>query len=307
MESEKAGQVEYHYGFYAAIHFDYDVARLDLTFRQEHELGDRPVRLDMAIVKRNKERRLTDPIGRAFKKHNILEYKSPGDSLSIDDLYKVQGYACIYKSLGKTVNAIPIEELAVSIFCHAYPRKLFALLKATGFSVEGPHEGIYHVEGPLCVPTQVVAISRLPGGGYEELKILAPNAKREDVVRFLDRASQGPSEHASAILRVSMAANKALYQKLREEGPMRDVFEDIFHKELAKERTEGLTEGRREGLTEGRREGLTEGRREGLTEGRREERANIISRMLAGGMTPEQISDLIALPLAEVLALRGGA
>ena len=76
---------------------------------------------------------------------------------------------------------------------------------------------------------------------------------------------------------------------------MRDVFEDIFHKELAKERTEGLSEG------------LTEGRREGLTEGRREERANIISRMLAGGMTPEQISDLIALPLAEVLALRGGA
>ena len=80
---------------------------------------------------------------------------------------------------------------------------------------------------------------------------------------------------------------------------MRDVFEDIFHKELARERTEGLTEGRREGLTEGLREGLTEGRRE--------ERANIISRMLAGGMTPEQISDLIALPLVEVLALRGGA
>ena len=286
MENGKAGQVEYHYGFYAAIHFDYDVARLDLTFRQEHELGDRPVRLDMAIVKRNKKRGLTDPIGRAFKKHNILEYKSPGDSLSIDDLYKVQGYACIYKSLGETVNAIPIEELAVSIFCHAYPRKLFALLKAAGFSVDGSHEGIYRVEGPLCVPTQVVAISRLPGGEYEELKILAPNAKREDVVRFLDRASQGPNEHASAILRVSMAANKALYQKLREEGPMRDVFEDIFHKELAKERTEGLSEG--------------------LTEGRREERANIISRMLAGGMTPEQISDLIALPLAEVLAAAAG-
>lgn len=56
---------------------------------------------------------------------------------------------------------------------------------------------------------------------------------------------------------------------------MKDVFKNIFHKELAEERAEG--------------------------------RADIISRMLAGGMTPQEVANLIALPLAEVLALRGEA
>ena len=68
---------------------------------------------------------------------------------------------------------------------------------------------------------------------------------------------------------------------------MKDVFERIFHKELAAKEAKG--------------------RDEGWTAGREEGRADIISRMLAGGMTPEQIADLISLPLAEVLALRGGA
>ena len=129
--------------------------------------------------------------------------------------------------------------------------------------------------GPSCVSTQIVVISRLPEGEYEEFKILAPNAKKADVLRFFEKASKNPSEHVNAILRISMAANQELYQKLEEEGPMKDVFKNIFHKELAEERAEG--------------------------------RADIISRMLAGGMTPQEVANLIALPLAEVLALRGEA
>ena len=283
MENEKAGQVDYHYGFYAAIHFDYEFLNLKITLQQELELGDQPVRVDMVVIKRNRRRALSDPIGRAFKGRNILEYKSPRKSLTINDFYKVQGYACIYKSLSKRVNAIPIEDLTITIFCHMYPRKMFADLKKEGFNLEEVRGGIYYVRGPLFIFTQIVVISRLPEGEYEELKILAPKAKKEDVAKFLDKASKNPSDHVSAILRVSMAANEDLYQKLGVEGPMKDVFESIFHKELSAAKNEGWTAGRNE------------------------ERANIISRMLAGGMTPQQIADIIALPLSEVLALSGGA
>ena len=88
---------------------------------------------------------------------------------------------------------------------------------------------------------------------------------------------------------------------------MKDVFESIFHKELSAAKNEGWTAGRNEGWTAGRDEGWVAGRNEGWVAGRNEERANIISRMLAGGMTPQQIADIIALPLSEVLALSGGA
>ena len=136
MENDKIPQVGYHYGFFAAIHFDYEVVQLKLSFQQELELGDKPIRLDMVIIKRSRGRALKDSIGRFIKRHNILEYKSPRKSLSIDDFYKVQGYACIYKSLARTVNAISIADLTVSIFCHMYPRKMFADLRGVGFTIE---------------------------------------------------------------------------------------------------------------------------------------------------------------------------
>ena len=39
--------------------------------------------------------------------HNLMEYKSPSDSLDIDTFYKVTGYACLYKSYGKTTDGNP--------------------------------------------------------------------------------------------------------------------------------------------------------------------------------------------------------
>ena len=68
MESERSGQVDYHYGFYAAVHFGYEIAHLKLSFQQELELGEQPIRLDMLIIKRNRRKTLKDPIGRPFKR-----------------------------------------------------------------------------------------------------------------------------------------------------------------------------------------------------------------------------------------------
>ena len=95
---------------------------VDMEYLQEHELGDKPVRLDMLLLKKESVP-LVDPLGSFFRIHNVLDYKSPEDGLTIDDFYKAQGYALIYKSLGKTVNAIPLHELTVSIFRHADCRK----------------------------------------------------------------------------------------------------------------------------------------------------------------------------------------
>ena len=104
---EETGKIEYHYGFYGAVHVEYETRRVKMEYLQEHELGDEPVRMDMLIIKRDTTK-LTDPVGSFFRMHNVLEYKSPEDNLSIDDFYKAQGYALLYKGLGKRVNEIPI-------------------------------------------------------------------------------------------------------------------------------------------------------------------------------------------------------
>jgi DNA-binding NarL/FixJ family response regulator len=66
---------------------------------------------------------------------------------------------------------------------------------------------------------------------------------------------------------------------------------------MALMRKESLEEGRMEGREEGRAEGREEGREEGRMEGREEAVANL----LAYGMTPEQISRALKLPLEDVL------
>lgn len=240
---EDGGQLKYHYGFYAAAHVAYHAVRGELEFLQEQELGVEPVRLDMLIIKRNGIKPLEDPIGSFFRKYNILEYKSPEDTLNIDDFIKTQGYACFYKAQGKVVNEIPCDELTISVFRHTFPRKLFASLAGTGRGVENPYPGIYHVAGPLTFPAQVVVTSQLPAGSYTAFKILARGAGREDVIRFMESRGAYDPEDVRAILRISIATNQELFLKLEEEGLMVDAFERVFHKELAEREARGEERG----------------------------------------------------------------
>lgn len=66
----------------------------------------------------------------------MIEYKSQEDNLTIDDFYKMVGYACLYKGYGQYVDQIPIAELTVSIFRESYPRKLLLTLEQQGHKIE---------------------------------------------------------------------------------------------------------------------------------------------------------------------------
>ena len=263
---EETGKIEYHYGFYGAVHVEYETRRVKMEYLQEHELGDEPVRMDMLIIKRDTTK-LTDPVGSFFRMHNVLEYKSPEDNLSIDDFYKAQGYALLYKGLGKRVNEIPIDELTVSIFRHSYPREMLAALKAGGLRVENVYPGIYRVSGALSVPTQVVVISRLPQGEYSAFKALGKNATKEDLIKLLQLADimdQQLVDYIRAVLNVSIVLNEQTIAEIKEAGIMPEAVQRVFKEELQKERMEGRAEGRVEGRAEGKKDIIYELVRDGV-------------------------------------------
>ena len=242
---EETGKVQYHYGFYGAVHAEYEFSGIEMEYLQEHELGDGPVRLDMLVIKRESAP-LTDPIGSFFRTHNVLDYKSPEDGLTIDDFYKAHGYALIYKSLGKTVNAIPLEEITVSIFRHAYPREMFKALEESGMTVEEKSDGIYYVTGPVRIPTQVVVTSRLPKGRYEAFKAIAKNAAKEDILKLLcmmdSIANPKIADYVSAVLHVSISVNEELFNEIKGAGIMTEAIERVFKKEMDEKKTEGKEE-----------------------------------------------------------------
>ena len=90
--------LQWHPAFYAGLQIELAEEAQYLSFENEHQLGTKPKEIDVLIIKKDPNVVLKKNIGKIFRKHNIIEYKSPEDYLSIDDFYKVLGYGCFYKS-----------------------------------------------------------------------------------------------------------------------------------------------------------------------------------------------------------------
>ena len=106
---------EYHYGFYAAMKVEYDLAKVTNRRRTS-------VRLDFLIIKKQPDAVLHDPIGKFFRP---VKCKSPEDRLTIDDFYKAQGYGLI----DRKVNELPIEDMTLTLVRHSYPREMIKNLR----------------------------------------------------------------------------------------------------------------------------------------------------------------------------------
>lgn len=120
---QKEKTIQWHPAFLAGIQIELGDEAKYFSFEAEHQLGTKLMAIDV-LVKKEKERRIRKNIGRIFRTHNVIEYKSPTDYLSVDDFYKVYGYACFYKSDVANVDSISIEDLTITFVSTNYPRKL---------------------------------------------------------------------------------------------------------------------------------------------------------------------------------------
>ena len=179
---------------------------------------------------------LHDPIGTFFRRVNLCEYKSPEDGLSIDDFYKVQGYGLIYKGFDKRVNELPVEDMTITLVRHSYPREMLKALKSSGFIITKPHSGIYHFEGKISIPTQLVVSSQLPEGEYEGLKLLAKGCTKSDIIKYAEKAVASGNEsiitNAGTVISVCLAINKKLGDQLKEEGTMNEAVRSVFKRDF---------------------------------------------------------------------------
>lgn len=239
-------QIQWHAAFCAAAELELSANREELEFQREYHLSKKSLQIDLLVVEKRAEVCIENEIGRIFRRHNIIEYKSPGDELSIDDFFKTVGYACIYKGLGETVNQIPAEQLTVSLVREGKPVELIRMLKGYGLEVEKKFDGIYYVEG-FFFPVQIVVARELDVGKNVSLKILSRNASKEDVSRFIEMAqkltSQGDRENVDAVLQVSVSANYGLYEEMKRRDPiMCEAMRRLMKDEIQDSKQEGILE-----------------------------------------------------------------
>jgi hypothetical protein len=192
--------------------------------------------MDLMVVKKIGNAEIKNKIGHMFKKYNVLEYKSPGAGMSIDSYFKALAYACMYKGLGKTVDAVPAEEITVSMFREERPREMFKALKKLGATIEEKYPGIYYVKGIILFDTQIIVTKELEKDSHSSLRILSKKASEDDARRFIEETvnfeTVGDKDNAEAVLQVSVSANRELYEKLKEEFKMCQALQDLLKDEI---------------------------------------------------------------------------
>lgn len=224
-EATEKTALQWHPAFYVGIQIELAEESQYLTFENEHQLGTKSKEIDVLIIKKNPTVSIKKNIGRIFRKHNIIEYKSPDNSLSVDDFYKVYGYACFYKSDTQTANEIKVKEITISYVTKRYPRKVIRhLIKEQHLQVQKQGDGIYYLYGDRF-PIQFLVTSQLS----EEINFWLHNLtndlkKAEDAEKIL-RAYKNYQEdnlHQS-LMDIIVEANKEVFMEVR--GMCRALYE----------------------------------------------------------------------------------
>ena len=250
----KAVNIRWHLGFYGAAEIEFLANKEDLDFTREYNLGKEPLRVDLLAVRKLVDSPIENEIGHIFKRHNVIEYKSPEDELSIDDFYKTVGYACLYKGLGQKVDQIPLKELSISIFREVYPQKLFQILGSLGMKIENPYPGIYYLRGWQAMPDTQIVVTRELDGKHRALRVLSKNAMEEDVRGFIEEASRltepGDRNNADAVMQASVSANRVLYEEIRRRNPamceaLRELMKDEIEREIEEQKQQAVLETER--------------------------------------------------------------
>ena len=172
--------------------------------------------------------------------------------MDIDVFAKVLAYANLYKSLSTTADAIPYEEITATIYRHAYPRELIKKLESMGLRVEHVYAGVYYITGAALFPLQILVGKELDKKEYSMLRVLMPQARKEDIENFtkiiFQEQDAAYKDYIDKIYQVSITANRELYDQIKKEDPkmceaLRELMKDEIRQELAEREIRGEKRG----------------------------------------------------------------
>ncbi len=231
-----AKKVQWHPAFCSAMHLEFRDNKNELVFENEHNLSTKPLEIDLLIIKKEPNVKIHNEIGKYFKTHNIIEYKSPEDELSIDVFYKGLSYACLYKSLGKTVDSIKASDITLTFMRCVKPVKLIEDLGFQGFPCEEEAKGIYVVKSALPFEIRIIVTSMINPKSHIWLTALTNNLPEEQAKELVEASNalkdKDDCEHADSVMQVAVSGNKGVFKKVKEEQNMCEALKELMKPEI---------------------------------------------------------------------------
>lgn len=282
MQETKDSMLQWHPAFFAGIQIELAEDAANLTFESEHQLGTKPMQIDVLIIKKNTQTAVKKNIGRIFRRYNLIEYKNPNDRLSIDDFYKVYGYACFYKADTGKANEIPICEMTLTFVCYHYPQKLVRHLeRERQLCVEHPEDGIYYLTGDT-LPIQMILVPELSEENNLWLRSLTNNISTSQTAEKLIRAYDAHQQDGlyQSVMDLIVRSNKKMFQEV-------DVMCEALQEVLSELMKDQLDEREKKGFSDGFSDGFSNG----FSDGEQSKLITLIRKKLERGKTISVIAD----------------
>ena len=229
-------KIQWHPGFVAAINLELEENRDDLIYEKEYNLNTKPLEIDLLVIKKDSNVQIVNEIGKLFRGHNIVEYKSPDDHLDIDSFYKAGAYGCLYKASGESVDERPADDITISIVRDSKPEGLFRYFEEHHIKVSNPYVGIYYILDAVLFPTQIIVGRELNQKNHTWIKALSNKVQKQEMRELLERVysltEKFDKELADSVLEVSIRANKQIVGELRGDDSMCQALLEIMEPEI---------------------------------------------------------------------------
>lgn len=229
----------------------------------EYILNTKALQIDMLARTKGEITWVLDEITQGFRRHNIIEFKSPDDALDLDVFYKTLGYGCLYKAQGSHVNAIHRMDISVTFIRERKPEKLLQEL-AELYDVVERAPGIYMLQGEgLLFAVQILVLREMTWEKHIWVTALQRQITREHArlllleMRKLEKVQE--REWADSVLQLAIANNKEIFERLKGDEFMcqalRELMAEEIDEELYKARCIGEEEGEKRGEERGKEKG----------------------------------------------------
>lgn len=223
--------IDWHAGFVSAMKLELREYEDRLVYEEEYYLANRAQKLDLLIINNKSGEPIDNPIGSIFSRHNILEYKGVGDTLTYGAFYKTLAYTSLYLYEMHKDDVYSAKDYTMTFVRNAYPRKLFKQLKRDGLVCSERILGIYDVMG-MQFRTQIIVSRMLPLGIAIWLRSLTRKGTVIDVENItagtfgLDKKHK---DYADNVMDVFANANRDVMVRIKkEESPVCKAINELF-------------------------------------------------------------------------------
>ena len=234
MTDEK--NTQWHPAFTGAIHMEFLENKNDLEYQSEVILNTMPLRVDMILIKKRPNILIKNELGKIFKQYNLLEYKSPKDSLNYNTFLKGIAYAYLYKSYEKHIDDISLSDVTLTFIRENPPLKLFKKLKELHLSVEEVADGIYYISGYNEISIQVIVTKKLNSEQHVWINALTSHISEQQIRKLVSLTNNltelDDRNHASSVWEVVSIENKEIIKQLRRNNEMFGALAEIMKPEI---------------------------------------------------------------------------